>query len=261
MPAQYAHYRFGVAMLSTMPGDICRTIKRSRQLFDVGLHGPDIFFYYNPLWKTKLSGFGNCIHRQSGKEFFGRACRNFRLEPSQDAQAYLYGLLCHYALDSICHPFVLEQVNSGVAEHIEMEIEFDRFLLDMDGKHPPENQDLSAHMHLKHKECAVAARFYPGITGKEIETSLRNMAFATKAFAIGSNVGRALLKNCLGIAGNAYRSFVMSQQPNPRCSSLNKPLLELYQKAEERFPDLLMQLSAHLTYNAPLGADFSANFG
>ena len=45
MPSTYAHYRFGVAMLPGLPGDVRRTIGRFRRLFDVGLHGPDIFYF------------------------------------------------------------------------------------------------------------------------------------------------------------------------------------------------------------------------
>ncbi len=261
MPYTYAHYRFGVAALDAMPGDIKRTVKRNRQLYDVGLHGPDIFFYYNPLRRTKTGALASRIHRQSGKEFFGRVCRGLRLNPSAEAEAYLYGLLCHYALDSVCHPFVWQQDKEGVAEHIALETEFDRFLLDMDGRCPPEKQDLSRHIRLSPAECATAARFFPGVTDKVIAAAVRNMALATKALAIGNQTGREWIKRGLGLAGREYRGLVMTQGPNSQCAHLNAPLFSLYKQAEEKFPSLLLQLNAHLTYNAPLETDFSAAFG
>lgn len=49
MPANYAHYRFGKQLLSGMCPNDRRSIQRFRRLYDMGLHGPDIFFYYNPL--------------------------------------------------------------------------------------------------------------------------------------------------------------------------------------------------------------------
>lgn len=259
MPGNYAHYRFGTAMLAAMPGDIQRTAKRFRRLYDVGLHGPDIFFYNLRL--PKSGSLGRRIHQQTGKEFFGRLCRSIRLEASQGAEAYLYGVLCHYALDSVCHPFVWEQVEKGVAEHIALETEFDRFLLDLDGKRPPEKQDLSKHLHLEPKECALVAGLYSGVTEAAVSTALRNMIMANKVLAAGNSRSRQLLQKSLGLVGKAYEGFVMTQGPNTRCSALDQPLLELYSKAEERFPDLLLQLCAHLTYNAPLGAEFSAKFG
>jgi hypothetical protein len=261
MPANYAHYRFGAAMLGAMPGDIRRTADRFRRLYDAGLHGPDIFFYYNPLRRTEIGSLGRRIHRQPGRELFGRICRNLRLEPSREMEAYLYGLLCHYVLDSACHPFIVEQERQGLAEHIELETEFDRFLLDMDGKIPAENQDISPHMRLNTEEFWAVARCYPGVTERAVGTCLRHMMLATKALAIRSKGGRELLKKGMGLANWEYRGFVMTDGPNPRCSKLDGPLYECYRRAEERFPALLMELSAHLAYNAPLGADFSATFG
>jgi len=261
MPYNYAHYRFGAAMLEVMPGDIRQTVKRYRRLYDLGLHGPDIFFYCNLLNRTRYGSLGSRIHRQTGKEFFGRVCRPLRLEPSREAEAYLYGLLCHYVLDSICHPFILEQDKQGIAEHIGLETEFDRFLLELDGKHPPETQDISNHMQLTPKECATVARFYPGITDKVIAAGVRNMAWATKTLATGNGAARELMKKGLGLVSGKFQGFVMTEGPNPQCSSLDEPLFALYQEAEEKFPDMLMQLSAHLTYNAPLEGAFLNIFG
>ena len=261
MPANYAHYRFGAAMLGAMPGDVRRTASRFRRLYDAGLHGPDIFFYYNPLWRTEISSLGGKIHHQPGRELFGKICRNIRLEPSREMEAYLYGLLCHYALDSACHPFVVEQEQKGRAEHIEMETEFDRFLLDMDGKLPAENQDISPHMRLTSGELRTVARCYPGVTDQTVGTCLRHMVLATKALAIRGDACRELLKKGVGLANRKYRGFVMTTGPNPRCSKMNAPLYDRYRRAEERFPQLLTELTAHLAYNAPLGADFTATFG
>lgn len=248
-------------MLNTMPGDVQRTAKRFRRLYDIGLHGPDIFFYNNLLRLPKSGSLGSRMHQQTGKEFFGRASRNIRLEPSRGAEAYLYGALCHYVLDSVCHPFVREQDQLGNAEHIALETEFDRFLLDMDGKRPPEKQDLSKHLRLEPGECAIVARLYSGVTEKTVASALRNMTLATKALTLGNDKSRQLMQKGLGLASKKYRGVVMTKGPDAGCCDLDKPLLELYGKAEEKFPDLLMQLCAHLTYNAPLGKDFSAIFG
>lgn len=261
MPSNYAHYRFGAAMLGIMPGDIRRTAKRFRRLYDVGLHGPDLFFYYNPLRRNQIGILASQTHAQSGREFFGRICRNLRLDPSEEAEAYLYGVLCHYALDAACHPFVVEQDRQGIADHIEIETEFDRFLLELDGKIPPENQDLSPHLTLAPGEYAQVTRFYPGVTERVVERSLKHMALAAKAFSVRGSMKRNFLKNTLGLAGVEYRGFVMHREPNPQCCRLNELLLERYNKAQTQFPELLLQLSAHLTYNAPLGAEFASNFG
>ena len=97
MPASYAHYRFGKQVLPTLPADVRQCIQRFRRLYDMGLQGPDFFFYYNPVMKTAVGGLGEHFHSQTGQVFFDHACK---AASSEAARAYLYGLLCHYCLDS-----------------------------------------------------------------------------------------------------------------------------------------------------------------
>ena len=259
MPSTYAHYRFGAAMLPVMPADIRRTVKRFRQLYDVGLHGPDIFFYYNPVISTKIGSLGHKFHMQSGEDFFQRVCRLLRLDPSEAANAYLYGVLTHYCLDAVMHPFISEKAAQGIAAHKQIESEFDRYLLQIDGKTPPCTQDLSPHIRLTPGECETTARFYPGATAKHIRDGVRNMAFITKLLATPEGTKRTLLEKTLSV--KSADRLLIPAAPDPACSHLDEVLLGLYRDAEALFPTLLMQLNAHLTYNAPLGESFAPVFG
>ena len=49
MPSTYAHYTFGERMLPLFPAKIRALIQENRALYDIGLHGPDILFYYKAL--------------------------------------------------------------------------------------------------------------------------------------------------------------------------------------------------------------------
>ena len=180
-----------------------------------------------------------------------------RLEPNEAGCAYLYGLLCHYCLDSLCHPFVEEQ--TGTCSHPEIEAEFDRFLLETDGKIPPHSQDLSPHIRLTPGECETVARFYPGISAGQIRICVQNMRLFTKMLATPEGVGRTLLQKSMGLASKS--GLVMTVGPNPGCTELDGKLLALYDRAAERFLGMLAQLVAHMTYNAPLGEEFSPIFG
>ena len=53
---------------------------------------------------------------------------------------------------------------------------------------------------------------------------------------------------------------VMTAGPNPKCAHLNQELLALYQQAMDRFPEMLSQLQAHMTYAAPFEAEFDPEF-
>lgn len=261
MPAVYAHYRMGVALLPTLPADVRRTIQRFRRLFDVGLHGPDIFFYHNPVMRTAVGTLGSKYHAQTGREFFQRVCRVARLDNSEAAQAYIYGVLCHYVLDSICHPFILEQAERGPALHTQIEAEFDRFLLELDGKIPPEAQDLSPHLQLTFGECETLAKFYPGVTTRNVQDCLRNMSGVLKLFTAPEGARRTVLCKSLSLLGPRIQGMLLPTAPNPDCAQLDPRLLELYDKAVADFPVYLNQLRAHMTYNGLFEEEFTKIFG
>ncbi|HIT34060.1 MAG TPA: zinc dependent phospholipase C family protein [Candidatus Faecousia intestinigallinarum] len=260
MPSNYAHYRFGVELLSEMPKEARKPIVRFRRLYDVGLHGPDLFFYYNPLRTTRVGSLGARFHAQSGQEFFGRVCRDWRFAPNEAGLAYLFGLLAHYCLDSACHPFVNAQSAGGNPSHVQIETEFDRFLLEMDGKTPPHTQALTRHLHLTAGECATVARFYPGSTSGNIRRCVQTMALCGKLLAVPEGGTRQALTMVLGKLGETGH-ILMPASPDPQCRHLDAALLAYYQQAQARYPALLQQLQEHLRKNTPLGADFAANFG
>lgn len=261
MSATYAHYRFGAQMLGRMPADVRRTAKRNRRLFDVGLHGPDLFFFYKPLRSTKISRLGSKFHRQTGKEFFCRVCRNLRLEPSEAGQAYLYGALCHYALDSHVHPLVENYAGEGIASHTRIEAEFDRFLLKLDDKLPPFGAGLTKHMVLTAPEYELVSRFYPGTEARHIRESLKGMVNVHKILEMPDGALRSVVTKTVSAGSETFRDMLLGAEPDPACLPLNGPLLDKYQLAAQRFPEMLLQLGSHLAYNAPLGEDFAPVFG
>ena len=61
MPTTYAHYKFGNEVISALPRPLQSSIENHRELFDIGVHGPDILFYYQPIKKNRVSGQGKCL--------------------------------------------------------------------------------------------------------------------------------------------------------------------------------------------------------
>lgn len=261
MPDNYAHYRMGINLIPNLPADVRRTVQRFRRLYDVGQHGPDIFFYYNVLLDTATGRLGSKCHDQTGQEFFQRLCRVARLEKSEATLAYLYGALGHYALDSVCHPYIGEIAKSGAATHSEVEAEFDRFLLEKDGKIPPESQTFSHHLRLTPGECETVAKFYSPASARGVQQSVRNMAWCNKILATPEGARRNLLKKGLSCMGPNIAGLVMPSEPSPKCSRYDEKLMELYEQAMDIYPELLRQLQAHMAYNAPFDEKFLPKFG
>lgn len=261
MPSTYAHYRFGVQLLAAMPGDVRRTIQRFRRLFDVGLHGPDIFYFQTGLVRTGTFFMGVKYHEYTGKELFPRACRTVRLERSEAAQAYLYGLLCHYCLDARLHPLIRKGAGENGPSQLEIEAEFDRFLLELDGKVPPCAQDMSPHLKLTPGEWETVAKFYPPATSRTVRDSLQNMARLTKMMAVPEGAKRTLMEKSLSVISKDLSHMMIPVESDLRCAPLNPALLNAFQEAQEAFPEMLSQLQAHMTYSAPFEEDFNAPFG
>lgn len=259
MPSIYAHYRFGAQLIAKMPPKAQRTVGRFRQLFDMGLHGPDIFDYQGPL----MPGGGKLrdqFHAQTGQVFFQRVCRNVRLRPSEGAMAYLYGLLAHYALDSLTSPYISRMAEQ---EKLQKEVicrEFDRHLLVLDGKKPPHLQDLSGHMRLTPGECETAAALYPHVRAGAVKKCVEHMAAVTRLLALPQGSKRQWLDKGARLAMPRISGRLMGVHPNHACDAMNADLQRLYDMAMDRYPLLMEQIHGHLRRNAPLGADFSVAF-
>lgn len=260
MPSSYAHYRFGTQVLPMMPADVRGPILRHRALFEIGLHGPDFLFYHDFIKKTPLGHLGTAYHEQSGQDFFSRACAQLRQNPSEAAFAYLHGLLAHYCLDSQCHPFVYAMTDDTDLGHSELETEFDRYLMARDGILKPHETNISRHMRLQKGEYAVVADFYPEITAKDAALCIRNMALAHRLLTLPTKAGHSAVVAFTRLAGGSTSGKVMSVGPDSKCDHLDKKLLELYEQALVKFPQLLEQLHHHMAYGEPLGDDFKANF-
>lgn len=255
MPAIYAHYRFGKQVLPALPADVRQCIQRFRRMYDMGLQGPDFFFYYNPFTKTPVGDLGNRFHAQSGQTFFTRVCAQ---ADSEAARAYLYGLLGHYCLDSTCHPFVNRMDTIGEADHVALESEFERHLLAKDRLLPPHTQDLSRYIKLTRGECMTVAGFYPPATGGNVNLSVRFMGFAARFL---NNPNREKTERLLKKLKPGLLVHMIPEEEIPEFALMVSELQEYYGQAAEKYPVLLRQLLSHMKSGEPLGEDFVPSFG
>jgi hypothetical protein len=261
MPGNYAHFRFGSELLPLMPPEVRRTVGRFRQLYDMGLHGPDVLLYHDPVIRDKTVKLSSKLHQQTGTAFFGRVCRTVRMNWSEGATAYLYGLLAHYVLDSMCHPYISRMSEAGKATHIQIETEFDRSLLMQDGKTPPHLYDQTGHMRLTPGECQTAALFYPGVSPSAMGRCVKNMARSCKFLTMPQGLRRELTTKAMSLVVPGTADLVMPVGPDRKCQAMDKDLLRLYDMAKERYIPYLEQLQDHLRRGTPLSTDFSKIFG
>ncbi len=90
MPASYAHYRFGREVTGCLPFVYRKTIESHQDLYNIGLHGPDILFYYRPISSNEINQTGYALHDKPASEFFGQAAALYMHAADPDAlKAYL----------------------------------------------------------------------------------------------------------------------------------------------------------------------------
>lgn len=255
MPAQYAHYRFGKQVLPELPQNVRQSVQRFRRLYDAGLHGPDLFFYHNPFFRTSAGDLGHKFHLLSGREFFTQAGAR---ADSEAARVYLYGVLCHYALDSACHPFVIKMDETGQASHVALESEFERYLMEADGLLPVHTWDPARHLRLTRGECVTVANCYPPADPGDVYWALRAMIFSQRFLA---RKNREQTEKILKLLNKKLLDVLVPEEPVASFARMDSELLSRYNRSLKAYPELLRQLLAHLDHGQPLGEAFEPIFG
>ena len=261
MPSSYAHLRFGQQALRRLPEPLGRRAMEHPPLCRVGFHGPDPLFYHSIFSRSALTELASRYHHIPGSELFTDLCERLRRSPQSGDFSCLMGLLTHYTLDSVCHPLICRLDAEGVCGHSELETEFDRFLLTLDGEPSPHTRDLGSHLSNDPGLCRCLARFYPPATAKELAKCLGNMTWASRILSGRGLLPRSVLEKLIPVAGETARQQLMPREENPRAAGFDQPLLALYHQALERFPGLACQLEACYRSAAPLGEDFAPIMG
>ncbi len=264
MPSTYAHYRFGKEVLERLDPDLRSVIDAHRELYDIGLHGPDILFYFDALHRNPVNRTGFSMHDRPGREFFGPARELLPgVEDRGAGEAYLYGFVCHFALDSECHPYIEDRIRESGIAHTKIEGEFDRMLLVEDGKDPV-RQDLVSHIHPTDGNCEVIASFFPTVTPDQIDVALKDMLRYNDLLLCPGWLKRHLVVRALRRSGNYddMIGLVLNAEGDPRCDESNERLMELYDDAVTLAAELIGGLHDYLDGRADdLPAHFDRTFG
>ena len=263
MPSTYAHRRFGADVLVQLPRELREKITPYRPLYDMGLHGPDLMFYYRALQSNPVNRLGNAMHDEPGRTFFDRARRVVHEEADREAAlAYALGFVCHFALDSTCHPFVEQFTRESGVTHCEIETEFDNMLLRRDGYDPLTFFTVS-HIHPSAANARVIAPFYRDISEQTALEALKGMIMVHKVLQASNPVKRWVVLTALKAAGtyDVMHGLVANLQPNPRCEASDKELEALYQQALPLAVRLITEYVEGLSNGAPLDKAYDHTFG
>lgn len=173
MPGFTTHYLFGVKAYNSQPNHYLKhVISKYRWLYQLGLQGPDIFFYNVPILRHRdYRNVGSYMHDYHVNDFFRTCLREISeitsKQQREQAISYFAGFLCHYISDSICHPFVYGRIHAesnGKGLHVhglhaELENDIDAILLMKFKKKKPSAFNQTATICLNGQELQFISRF------------------------------------------------------------------------------------------------------
>lgn len=272
MPSNFAHRVFGDTVLSALPDSLSERISPHLPLFQMGLHGPDLLFYYKPIRKTPLGRLGYLLHEFTGRQVIDCMRKALPALPEEQREAglaYTLGFACHYLLDSACHPYVEQLVRAEKANHCTLEGQFDLWLIASQGQEPLETDPVSHLTGLTAEDHAVIAALFASLSRlpypeaplkelpREIGSAHRTMLFLNHIFASRHTVVRAMAHVGLFVTGSyeERRGMIYQKAPDPAFDGCSGQLFALLTAAAVEAPALLEAVA-----NGRLSRRFDRNF-
>lgn len=262
MPTTYAHYRLGDEVAKKLPASAKETVSAYRGLFDIGVHGPDIFFYHNPILKSDLVRLGEQMHHESGATFFKRAASVIRKNDQKEAhKAYMYGFLCHFAMDVTCHGYIGEMIEKTGIGHFEIEAEYDRELLQKDG-YEAVSKCLTHHLYATDEHASVISDFWKEVSVKQTKQTLKRMIFFLNVLRAPSRIKRTVLFGLMKLVGfyESLHGLVINYKENPMCRESTDWLMKHFDTAVSLAVELITEYEVYLKTGGVLSETFSYDF-
>ncbi len=261
MPAFFAHDLFGRAAAKRLKGDLKETVLTHYTQFRIGLQGPDLFFFYRPYSYNAVNRYGTALHEASALPFLEKA-KEVILEKGRDSKeyAYLLGFICHFILDSECHPYVESfRALSGVA-HMEIEEEFDKKLLRLLGRNPF-TYPLYRLIPTDETTAESVLPFYDADL-HTIRTSLLDLHRVKRLFYAPRIWKQFLMNGIMRLLGkyDTMKGLVHQRPDNPRCAKSNEELLARFKKAVPLAVKMLESFDQSLRTGSELDPRFDRNF-
>lgn len=110
MPSIITHHIFSDEVYKRLNKRLQNRVKDAIDVFHAFSQSHDYLYYYtfHKDYK-KIKGLGDMAHKNDTQKYLMNIILNIKemnLKKDSYALAYLYGSVCHYVMDSMCHPFI-----------------------------------------------------------------------------------------------------------------------------------------------------------
>ena len=261
MPTTYAHWRFGDKCIRMLPDDLQNIILNNRAIFDYGVHGPDIFFYYNCLKHNEVNRYGSAMHDIPYKDALAQIKENFKKTENKDmALSYLLGFTCHFTLDSYCHGFIEKVDETTPYSHGKIESQFDRYLLIKDGFNPV-TKSVTDMFHPDKKMAKVISGLFNKFDEDIIYKTLKDQKLYLNLLKDNSDIKRFFLTTAMDIAKvPSFKDLLITKENVEELKPINIRLNKYFDMALKHYPVLADSLIGYLSDKNELNTYFKHNF-
>ena len=261
MPTTYAHWRFGDKCIRMLPDDLQNIILNNRAIFDYGVHGPDIFFYYNCLKHNEVNRYGSAMHDIPYKDTLAQIKKNFKKTENKDmALSYLLGFTCHFTLDSYCHGFIEKVDETMPYSHGKIESQFDRYLLIKDGFNPV-TKSVTDMFHPDKKMAKVISGLFNKFDEDIIYKTLKDQKLYLNLLKDNSDIKRFFLTTAMDIAKvPSFKDLLITKENVEELKPVNIRLNKYFDMALKHYPVLADSLIGYLSDKNELNTYFKHNF-
>lgn len=261
MPTTYAHWRFGDKCIRMLPDDLQNIILNNRAIFDYGVHGPDIFFYYNCLKHNEVNRYGSAMHDIPYKDTLAQIKENFKKAENKDmALSYLLGFTCHFTLDSYCHGFIEKVDETMPYSHGKIESQFDRYLLIKDGFNPV-TKSVTDMFHPDKKMAKVISGLFNKFDEDIIYKTLKDQKLYLNLLKDNSDIKRFFLTTAMDIAKvPSFKDLLITKENVEELKPVNIRLNKYFDMALKHYPVLADSLIGYLSDKNELNTYFKHNF-
>lgn len=264
MPAAFAHDLYGRLVYDRLRPEIKRAIRKEKDCFYLGLHGPDILFFYRPLGKNPVNRKGYRLHEDPAAELFehGRWVLNGEEdeEKRNAIRAYLLGFSCHFSLDFRLHKYINRLDRDTRFTHGDIETELDRRLLVREGK-TPLRTNVTCHIRNTEMTWLSASRVL-SVSEMCIWEAISSFKLVNRLFINSGEPMKDIICMVLKRAGyyEDIHGMIMRKKPVQGLDPVTDRLEGMFFAAVPFGADVLTGLYESMEEGAPLPDAFLGNF-
>lgn len=264
MPAAFAHDLYGRLVYQRLKPEIQREIRKEKDCFYLGLHGPDVLFFYRALGNNPVNRKGYHLHEKAAAGIFEHGLKVLKEEPDEEKRdairAYLLGFVCHFALDGSLHPYINYKERTTIYTHGEIETELERRLLIREGKRPLRT-NVTSHLRVTEMTWTAAARV---LSESEmcLWEAIASFKFVNRLFINSGEGTKSLICLILRAAGyyEKIHGMIMRRRPVPGLTATTDRLERSFHQAVPVGVRLAEKLYGCMNGKTPLPAEFNRNF-